>query len=210
MKFAWVQDDLHYPAGGFWLGVYPVTQAQYLRVKKNNPSFFNKEGVDLNGYPVDGVRWGDCYEFIHWLELLDKYNRYELPTPSEWVTACSGGIHCSDYWFRDYPFKYANVYTGIPHNNTTPVDKYPANPFGIKDMIGNVWEWCKTEPNETMWRPIMGPSWAYPAMAPKAQLNRSLGQGNSANTHVLSADIGFRIKLVNIIPTVVDKDQKPC
>jgi formylglycine-generating enzyme required for sulfatase activity len=67
-----------------------------------------------------------------------------LPTEAEWEYAAQGG--------KDYEYgtstggidsELANY--GWNEGDTTEVGKYPPNPFGIYDLVGNVWEWCSSE-----------------------------------------------------------------
>jgi len=77
---------------------------------------------------------------------------YRLPTEAEWEYMCRGNTR-SAYWFGNvlngdkanidgnYPFGTTTKgsYLGRP----TTVGSYPANPFGLHDVHGNVWEWCE-------------------------------------------------------------------
>src|SRR5262249_53443063 len=70
---------------GFYLGIHPVTQAQWLAVTGNDPSY--SKGDNL---PVENVSWNDCQEFCRKLgEKLGKC--FRLPTEAEWEYACRAG-----------------------------------------------------------------------------------------------------------------------
>jgi uncharacterized protein (TIGR02996 family) len=131
---------------GLWLGVYPVTQAQWQTVLGNNPSQFQGENL-----PVEQVSWHDSQEFCAKLAPRDG-RRYELPTEAEWEYACRAGTTT--------PFHFGEVLNGIQANcngyypygtkekgpsleRTTAVGSYRANTFGLHDMHGTVWEWCQ-------------------------------------------------------------------
>ena len=127
---------------GFYLGKYEVTQAQWERVMGNNPSKF--KGADR---PVEHVSWNDVVEFCKKLtEMEKKAGRvpqgmsYQLPTEAQWEYACRAGTSTMYSWGDSISSSNANYDENV--DETTPVGKYPANPWGFHDMHGNVWEWC--------------------------------------------------------------------
>jgi formylglycine-generating enzyme required for sulfatase activity len=94
---------------GFYMGIYEVTQDQYLRIMGKNPSIFhgdmllkNKKiaatlepGVIGHNHPVDHVTWDDAVEFCKRLSELPEEKKarhvYRLPTEAEWEYACRAG-----------------------------------------------------------------------------------------------------------------------
>lgn len=130
---------------GFWLGKYPVTQAQWESVMGDNPSYF--EG-DAN--PVDYVSWDDCKEFIK--KINSRFNfTARFPTEAEWEYACRAGTTTMYHWGNALNGDRANCDGNFPCGTsvegrylqkTTPVGSYDANPWGFYDMHGNVLEWC--------------------------------------------------------------------
>jgi len=127
---------------GFYLGKHEVTQAQWERVMGNNPSYF--KGADR---PVENVSWNDAVEFCKELtEMEKKAGRvpqgmsYQLPTEAQWEYACRAGTTTVYSWGDSISSSNANYDKNI--DETTPVGKYPANPWGFHDMHGNVYELC--------------------------------------------------------------------
>ena len=101
----------------------------------------------LEDHPVVHVAHADAVVFAQWAGKA-------LPSEAEWEWAARGGLEDADYAWGDELAPegrmMANYWQGpFPHGNsladgwlrTSPVRAYPANGFGIYDMIGNVWEW---------------------------------------------------------------------
>jgi formylglycine-generating enzyme required for sulfatase activity len=133
----------------FYMGKYPVTQAQYEAIMGNNPSHFHFKGAGAE-FPVEQVSWNDAVEFCQ--RISEKcVNLYRLPSEAEWEYACRagtttpfcfgetittdlanyGGNHC-----------YANAPKGQVPKRTTQRGMFQPNNFGLYDMHGNVFEWC--------------------------------------------------------------------
>ena len=129
----------------FYLGKYPVTQAQWKTVMGNNPSRCEGEKC-----PVETVSWNDVQEFIRKLNKMEGHGRYRLPTEAEWEYVCRAGsttAYCfgndrdklGDYaWYGDNSRHWKNGEYG-----THPVGKKKPNAWGLYDMHGNVWEWVQ-------------------------------------------------------------------
>ena len=91
--------------------------------------------------PVESVSWNRVQEFI--AELNSRYPpghlwKWALPTEEHWERACRGDTSGAYAGNLDKMAWYASNSGGNPH----PVGTMPANPFGLNDMHGNVWEWC--------------------------------------------------------------------
>jgi formylglycine-generating enzyme required for sulfatase activity len=103
------------------------------------------EGLD--DYPVVHVTYGDAAAYAVWANK-------QLPTEAEWEFAARGGLQEAVYaWGNEFTpggRHMANTWQGeFPWQNlasdgfagTSPVGSFPANGYGLADMIGNVWEW---------------------------------------------------------------------
>jgi len=141
----------------FFMGKYPVTQKQWRLVAalpkikidlEFDPSRFKGDNL-----PVERVSWNHTQEFC--ARLSRKTNQtYRLPSEAEWEYACRGGTTTPFYFGETISTELANYdgnYTygggakGEYREKTTEVGKFPANPCGLHDMCGNVWEWCEDE-----------------------------------------------------------------
>ncbi len=129
----------------FFMGKYPVTQAQWQAVMGNNPSRF--KGASR---PVERVSWNDATEFCRKLsEITGK--KYSLPSESQWEYACRAGTTTPFYFGEtitselvnyngNYP--YADAPKGKYRKQTTDVGNLPPTAFCLKDMHGNELECC--------------------------------------------------------------------
>jgi uncharacterized protein (TIGR02996 family) len=136
---------------GFYLGVHPVTQAQWQAVMGTNPSRFQDPTR-----PVECVSWEDCQEFCQHLREADGLESglpspYRLATEAEWEFACRGGTTTPFSFGESISPKQANFHTSYrsetrptdkARQETTPVGQFPSNAWGLADMHGNVYEWC--------------------------------------------------------------------
>ena len=119
---------------GFWMGKYEVTQGQWKKVMKNNPSSF-QNGDD---YPVEKVSWNDAQEFIKKLQGQGSAG-IRLPTEAEWEYACRSGGKPERYCGGNSPDGLA-WYAANSGEKTHQVGTKSPNGLGLYDMSGNVWE----------------------------------------------------------------------
>ena len=117
----------------FYMGKYPITQAQYQTVMGKNPSYFKGDKR-----PVEKVSWNEAVEFCQRLSQQTG-TEYRLPSEAEWEYAARAGTTTA-YYFGDTMTKELANYAG---SETTVVGEYPPNAFGLYDMHGLVWEWCQ-------------------------------------------------------------------
>jgi formylglycine-generating enzyme required for sulfatase activity len=134
------------------LAALPVTQARYAQVTGRRSS--TAQG---NRLPVEGVSWLDAVRFCNALSrskgLAPAYrlhgdvegvewdtsaDGYRLPTEAEWEHACRAGTTGARYG----PLDEIAWYRGNSHERIHDVGGKQPNPWGLYDMLGNVWEWC--------------------------------------------------------------------
>ena len=111
----------------------------------------NRDGVE-NGeekLPMGGVSWFDAVEFCRRLSEQEKAAgrlpdgmSYQLPTEAEWEYGCRAGTTTAYWWGDEVDSSKANFGNEFTADNVRPVGQYQANPWGIHDMHGNVYEWC--------------------------------------------------------------------
>ncbi len=137
----------------FFISRYLVTQKIWEDVMGNNPSYFKNEHK-----PVETVTWHDCQEFCQKTKL-------QLPSEEQWEYACRGGttsrfywgpnwdrskINSASYWAKEdlvthtqwKEFGFLEKWKELK-GETSLVGNFSVNPFGLYDMLGNVWEWCE-------------------------------------------------------------------
>lgn len=124
----------------FYLGKYPVTQAQWEAVMGSNPSYFRGSSL-----PVESISWLEAVKFCKKMsEMINRTCR--LPSEAEWEYACRARTITSFHFGETLTVQLAN-YRGIsshvsPLSQTTEVGSFLPNGFGLYDMHGNVREWC--------------------------------------------------------------------
>jgi formylglycine-generating enzyme required for sulfatase activity len=121
----------------YFLSKFQMTQGQWLTCAGTNPSMFRPEksgGITLL-HPVECVGWPECQDLLTGVGLA-------LPTEAQWEYGARANT-TSIWWSGNDPEAIraaSNLNTSAP----TPVGHYDRpNAFGLHDVAGNVWEWCR-------------------------------------------------------------------
>jgi sulfatase modifying factor 1 len=130
-------------------------------------------------HPVTCINWEDAQAYAQWMSQKTG-KKYRLPSEAEWEYAARGQTQSIRYWGAnpDQACRYANVAdktaqteikgtsAWLVHNcmdgfaYTAPVGHFKANAFGLKDMLGNVWEWTEDSYHENYKdAPTEGSAW---------------------------------------------------
>ena len=147
---------------GFWRMETEITQEMWESVMGNNPSRF----TGSKRLPVDSISWNDCQRFIAKLNEMNvapEGLQFALPTEAQWERACRAGTTTPYSWGNSLNGDKANCSSRLAGYNAGPgkalgrtaeVGSYPANPWGLYDMHGNLWEWCsdKTAPRTYLYK----------------------------------------------------------
>jgi len=135
----------------FFMSKYELTQSQYARLTGRRPS----QGARADTHPVEYVSWNEAQAALARVEL-------QLPTDVQWEYACRAGT-TSPFWtgwtFAELqgaaniadrtrgrsPFAMGQETAEVEDLflGTAPVGLVRPNGFGLFDVHGNVWEWCR-------------------------------------------------------------------
>jgi formylglycine-generating enzyme required for sulfatase activity len=143
---------------GVWMGKYEVTQGQWKWVVGKLPGELTAELPRGDDYPVGNVNFAEAEAFCRQLTALAHESgdlpmewEFRLPTEAQWEYACRAGTTTATSFGDHLSSKQAN-FKGKPYNGAEPgpslnraakVGRYPANPWGLHDMHGNAFEWCR-------------------------------------------------------------------
>jgi len=113
-------------------------------------------------WPATCLSWKDAQAYIAWMNGKTKKS-YRLPSEAEWEYAARAGTDTSRWWGAQIGTNNANCAgCGSPWDATTiaPVGSFAPNPFGLYDMLGNVWQWVEDCWNESYaGAPTDGSAW---------------------------------------------------
>jgi len=150
----------------FFLSKYELTQGQWKRFKGTNPSYSGPDGR----WSGNWSRWKPRTSFLHPVEQVSWYEAKEvlarlglvLPSEAQWEYGCRGGTsspwwsgedqeglegvaNLSDQYGKENGNESFSTWDAWLDDGSTThaeVGTYGANPFGLHDVHGNVWEWC--------------------------------------------------------------------
>ncbi len=134
-------------------------------------------------HPVVQIAYPDAVAYAAWAQR-------RLPTEAEWEYAARAGATTTYAWGDDVApggQLMANTWQGrFPYRNdgalgwagTSPVGTFPANAFGLVDMIGNVWEWTSTEYSAHHRVGDTGKGCCSPSLLPNPAVNQALKGGS--------------------------------
>jgi formylglycine-generating enzyme required for sulfatase activity len=121
----------------FYLGKYEVTQKQWSIFQEIDNSKFKGDN-----HPAQRVSWNDAKTYLEKLNKAEKTSQYRLPTEAEWEYAARGGTSTEFFWGDKINNDYV-WYFGTSNYRAHPVGLKKTNPFGLYDILGNVWEWVE-------------------------------------------------------------------
>jgi formylglycine-generating enzyme required for sulfatase activity len=150
LAYDWERPQQALDLPDFWMAQFPLTNEQYAQYasKEKHPV----EGwAKKKNHPVVNVSWNDAVAYCKWFNEQHKTQlranglTLHLPTEAQWEKAARGEYGNEWPWGNEFDKNKCNSNEG-KKKGTTPVDAYPsgASPYGVMDMVGNVWEWTHT------------------------------------------------------------------
>ncbi len=140
---------------GFWCGEFEVTQGDWKRVVGKLPGDPIGDGDD---FPLGWVNFAQAEDFCARLTAAARASgalpenwEFRLPTDAQWEYACRAGTATATAFGSTLTSRQANFAgesygtkdRGPSLNRPAPVGSYPPNAWGIRDMHGNIFEWCR-------------------------------------------------------------------
>jgi len=219
-----------------WMAIARLPRV--IRDLNPEPSYFKGDGQ----LPVESVSWLDAKEACRRLSNHTGRN-YRLPSEAEWEYACRAGtttpFHFGKAIYMDLAnycgiqnpecaskskiinaeeealYKELEIETnGVFREKTTVVGSFPANPFGLYDMHGNVVEWCQDTNSSVLpdsygndsprdgsaridrsheWRIARGGPWSFPANGCRSASRHSVSFDFAKYSNLSKSFIGFRV-----------------
>lgn len=135
----------------FLISKYPVTVDQYMAYVRESEKvpqsdYWQKPVFSRANHPMIDIRWHEAIGFCEWLSEKLRWP-ITLPSDAEWQRAAQGESENLYPWGNEWDQSKCNTEeAGLGF--TTAVTKYSegSSPFGVMDMMGNVFEWCSTNP----------------------------------------------------------------
>lgn len=173
----WVDD--------FYIDAFPTTNADYARFCAATghmpPQHWGgtRCSRELYDHPVVEVSWTDAIAYASWAGK-------ELPTSLQWEKAARGTTGTSYPWGDQKTWAKCNV-RETEIGSTTPVSRFHSgvSPYGVYDLVGNVWEWCLTTSTPGR-HELKGSAWTSPFFRGNPTAF------NDANDFMHDDDTGFR------------------
>jgi formylglycine-generating enzyme required for sulfatase activity len=142
---------------GFWMSKHETTQGDWRRLVGDFPApTIAGQGDD---YPVHSVNYADTRRFCEALTASARASgalptswTVRLPTEAQWEYACRAGTTTATSFGPSLSSTQANFLGEKPYGggapgpslgHATPVGSYPANPWGLHDVHGNIYEWVR-------------------------------------------------------------------
>lgn len=190
--FAWI--DI--PNKDYRIAKYPVTNSQFAifkaddgyqnkewwlplgwreKVEKNwkTPRYWHDPKWNEYTSPVVGVSWHEAFAYTRWLSNKAG-ERIELPSEDQWQYAAQGDGSYPYPWGMQWNSDRCNSSVRMSSwGQTTSVTKYEDmgdSPFGVVDMLGNVWEWCKNWDENK--KPLRGGYWRSDSLQIEKRIER--------------------------------------
>lgn len=143
---------------GFWIGKYEVRQSDWRRAMGPLPGPLTDELPEGDDFPLGNVNFAEAEAFCRRVTeraresgQLPEDWEFRLPTEAQWEYACRVGTTTATSFGDRLSSRQAN-FGGRPYNGGEPgpslgraakVGRYPANAWGLHDMHGNTFEWCR-------------------------------------------------------------------
>lgn len=136
----------------FFCGLFEVTQKQYALVTGTNPSNFSGDTLPVENVSYEMIRGSSSAanwplssnvvfsSFMGMLRVRTGLD-FDLPTAAQWEYTCRAGTTTTYSYGNSANGNYM-WYTDNSSRKTHPVGSKSANPWGLYDMHGNVYEWC--------------------------------------------------------------------
>jgi len=143
---------------GFWIAKYEATQGEWKRIVGPLPGPVTAQLPAGDDFPVGNVSFAEAERFCHTLTERSRQSgslpadwEFRLPTEAQWEYACRATTRTATAFGDRLSSRQAN-FKGRPYNGADQgpslnraarVGSYRANAWGLHDMHGNTFEWCR-------------------------------------------------------------------